>query len=554
MSRARCAWLLAVLAACPAPDDDDDFAVGDDDDDDATVETRPLGPGSEGDFAWGDDVVCEDPFAGWAGRFVEDGADRGLTEVLAGELIEDGGIYEGYASVVPADLDGDGDLDLVFGHDGGAVHAYLNDGAGDFDPAPTFESPPTWPHGDQPPLLAVADLDGDALPEVLAVGEQAWVWDDLGDGSWGAPAVIAVSFDEPPAALTVGDTDGDGDLDAVLGTFAAGPDGPYFPELLLLNDGAGGFTVAGEVVATAGHVSTQAITLTDRDLDGDPDLFVADGMFDAAAPSAFFTNDGSGGFTDEAAALSADLVLAGMGFATWDWNGDGAFDYFVTDVGPARCLVSDGGGRFFEATAQIGLGPAERPFEELEVATIGWSLDVVDLDHDGVLDAVQASAPDFGTGLAPDQLRWPDLVWRGTSDGAFVDVTGGSGFGTSDANYGSAPGDFDGDGSQDIVVAGPGRRPRLYLNRCSAGGWLEVELLGPPGNADAIGAVLWVDGASPRELQGPRGWGQRPSRFHVGLGDATEASLELRWPDGAVSTIDRLRPRRRVVVTHPAAR
>ena len=399
--------------------------------------------------------------------------------------------------------------------------------------------------------MAVADFDGDPLPEVLALGMSIRYWDDVGDGAWGLPDTVGLAFDGRRSALTVGDADGDGDLDAAVGTFSFNPHQSGLPEFLLMNDGDGGFTVEAELAAAAGYVSSQAITFTDRDLDGDADLFVSDGSYLVDAPSAFFTNDGSGGFVDEAAALGANVVMAGMGFITWDWNGDGAFDYCITDVGPSRCLASTGDGGFYEVGGAVGLEPDEWAFAELDIPTIGWSIDAVDLDSDGRLDAVQASAPDHGSELAPEHRRWPDLVWRGTADGDFVEVTEGSGFGTADAHYGLAPGDFDGDGSQDVVVVGPGLPPLLYMNRCGDGSWLVVELEGPPGNADAIGAVLWVDDASPRELQGPRGWGQRASRYHVGLGEATSASLRVRWPDGVISEASAVPGRRSVLVTYP---
>jgi len=527
--------LVASLSACTT--------TGEVPDPDAPTRA---GPGSDGDFTWDDAVLCEQPHDGWAGRFTEEGAQRGLTRELSG--MPDGPVFRGVGSVAVSDLDLDGDLDLVFGHVPMPPFAYLNDGAGFFEPGPELQLPPGSPFLPAP-FLSVVDVDDDPYPEVMNLGEALVVWDDLGDGSFGVPSILPLPPSSMRAALTVADVDGDGDVDALAATFKLpGQDTDAFPELLIENDG--GFEEIREIASATGGVHGQAALFTDRDFDGDPDLLVVDGDANAQHPSAFFTNDGGGLGVDDAAEIGAAITLHGMGVASWDWNDDGLLDYCMTDVGDSVCLLSDGAG-YVNGASAVGLAPSENAFPDYGISTIGWSLDVVDLNHDGHLDAVQASAPDHGSELPPEWLRWPDLLWAGESGEAFEDVTEDSGFGTDDANFGLAAADFDGDGAQDLIVVGPGLAPRLYMNRCSDG-WIELDLLGAPGNADAIGAIAWVDEV-PRELYGPRTYGQRASRLHFGLGHSEAVAVRVLWPDGHVSEAAAVPADRLVTIHHPDA-
>jgi hypothetical protein len=372
--------------------------------------------------------------------------------------------------------------------------------------------------------------------------------------------------------VVVGDLDGNGLLDIALpsagksstGSSEDGDDSDYYyggPDFVLLQNEEG-FVEAAELYSEGEGSRSQLATITDRDGDGDLDLFVPG---DLGPPSAFWRNDGldqEGALllVDDAAEISADVVMAAMGIDNTDLNGDGDLDYVISDVGPPRVLLSDGQGGFVDSGLALGLSVERKSDEPLSneffFSTVGWSVDLVDFDHDGILDLVQASGPDPAA-LRLDVLDFPDMLWQGQADGTFEDRTELSGLGDITNHLGLVSVDLDGNGSVDIVTVGPGTRPRFWRNDCSEGAWIRVALQGPPSNTMAIGAKVtaaWGDRVMPRELHSLRAQGQTPSEVHYGLGDATTLDwLEIAWPDGHVEVAEGVPVNRVVTVFHPEA-
>ncbi len=472
-------------------------------------------------------------------------------EILDAEVDGRGG------ALAVLDFDADGDLDLVTGQVSGRTDVYANDGAANF--TVVEGAVPTVPG--VPLAVAAADLDGDDLPELFypASGD-VYLARNLGGLQWAEPVRLTPTGAAPgqSGALTValGDVDGDADLDLVMPNIGGEPDEGTIglPDLVLENPGDGStpWSVLHELVSAGTGSITQVATFTDRDFDGDQDLFIPN---DRGPPSAFWRNDGDGTLVNDAADISADLDMAAMGIDNWDLNSDGVLDYCMSDTGPPLCLVSDGSGGYFEAAAALGLYPAE-PAAAFP-ATVGWAFDFADFNGDGRVDAVQASGPDPGaTELGVTEL--PDLLWAGTEEGRFEDVSAIAGVDNPEYDYGLAAADFDGDGYPDLVVAGPDRPPFLFVNSCGAGAWLELDLVGPAPNRAGYGARAFVeigDGRTlTKELMNLRGQGQGPARIHFGLGDVdVVAKLTVVWPDGGLSQATNVPTRRRITIDHAEA-
>jgi len=96
----------------------------------------------------------------------------------------------------------------------------------------------------------------------------------------------------------------------------------------------------------------------------------------------------------------------------------------------------------------------------------------------------------------------------------------------------------------DLVVTSLNQKPRILLNSADNGNhWLLVETTGRKSNRDAIGTKIKVTTPSGRALYNhvtvSVGFmSSSDRRVHFGLGsEKTAASVEIRWPGGAVQTL-----------------
>ena len=225
--------------------------------------------------------------------------------------------------------------------------------------------------------------------------------------------------------MSLGDLDGDGDLDAFVANSNTQPN------LVWLNDGSGTFTDSGQ---SLGSSSSLGVDLGDVDGDGDLDAFVAN-----STANKVWLNDGSGNFTDSSQSLgnlnSWDVRLG-------DLDGDGDLDAFVVnwDTTPDKVYLNDGSGTF---TVSQSLASSR-----------SLALSLGDLDGDGDLDA---------------------FVANGNSQANRVWLNDGSGTFTHDQSLGSSTslsvdlGDVDGDGDLDAFVAnavagGGAQSNKVWLN------------------------------------------------------------------------------------------
>jgi hypothetical protein len=574
-------WLLLALAlaACPEPPptfagDDDDAST---DDDDATGDDDDGSPDGDAEVILGPTVTCAAPVAGFD-RFTEEGGARGFDFNLQYES-DPNPCFEVLGSVVSSDLDGDGDPDVLLHNRDGFPGLFENDGAGRFQPTPVnLPVRPTF--GRSVLSFAAVDLTGDALPDVVVTGADLLLMSpNLGGLDFGPWEVLWDDPGYPRACFNTqvwGDIDRDGDLDVVLPAIDPVPDensvldftnvgkddvAGVSTELLLLNDG-GSFGAPIELhQGTDGSDGLSIVGfMTDRDHDGDTDLFIAsDRPSPTNPPSAFFRNDGPGTpgpiLVNDAASISADLRINGMGLGSNDLNGDGQLDYCMSDVSPKlACLLSDGSGGYYESGAALGLTSNwaldvdPNTGEQNDMST--WSVEVVDFENDGRLDVAAAAGGMIGQPME-------DVIWQGQADGTFTDRSDDVGVGTLIEHFGMVADDFDGDGHRDLLFSGWQVQPTFWSNPCGAGGWIELKLEGPPGNTAGLGARVEADlgdRVDIQEIHALRSLGQSSPSVHLGLGDASSTGeVVIYWPDGLVTRIDALEANREVRVRHPDA-
>jgi hypothetical protein len=227
-----------------------------------------------------------------------------------------------------ADVDGDGDLDLLFaGGYSRTPRLFLNDRLGNFVEGGATQVPQVF--GGR---LAAGDLDGDGDTDFVLTesNKRNHVLVNDGRGSFtdeSATRLPATMDDSYSVALA--DVDGDRDLDLAIGNLL------QIQDRLYLNDGRGFF-----VDVTATHLPPDqdaAYDLAFGDLDGDgrPELVVASGH-----GGRILLNDGTGRFSDVTAGRMADVRPQGYVAALADFSGSGAPDVFFGNQGPDLLCVN----------------------------------------------------------------------------------------------------------------------------------------------------------------------------------------------------------------------
>jgi uncharacterized repeat protein (TIGR01451 family) len=212
---------------------------------------------------------------------------------------------------VLGDLDADGDLD-AFVANSGYDRVWLNDGSGVFTDSGQSLSSGTSKG------LALGDVDADGDLDAFVVkfsgfsGAPDEVW--LNDGSGVFTDSGQRLGNHYSRDVTLGDLDGDDDLDAFVSTNAG--------NVVWVNDGAGLFTDSGQ---SLGSSFSSCTALGDVDADGDLDAFVANA---SGAANVLWLNDGAGSFTDSGQVPGTG---SSTGVALGDVDADGDLDAFVSN-------------------------------------------------------------------------------------------------------------------------------------------------------------------------------------------------------------------------------
>ena len=390
-----------------------------------------------------------------------------MRSYLAGESVN---------AVALADLEADGDADvLAVSAPSRSVAAVLNPGDGAFAVQPHHDlTPSTWaPCSYSEPRAADLDADGD-LDIVIGYSENFGstpnyglaVARNRGDGTYDPSVFLPAPI--LPVAIDLGDIDGDGDVDVAWMD-------DRFPTRLRwrLNDGAGNFGPAGTGPSLACEVDEIALA----DVDGNGRL---DALTVGCSNDVQVSRWVEGSFAPFAAHALSNFANA---FAVGDVDMDGVVD-LVTNSGIQAWVevsLGNGDGTFgAPATFQSGFGVQEIAIADFDgdgfndVATMdSGSVTMTVLINRGVAGLLKPpvsyhASPaglftDFWYRLVPGDVDYDgdvDLMvgnygagdvslWRNRGDGTFDPQQR---LGVGDPAYGVMFGDFDGDGVDDVAV------------------------------------------------------------------------------------------------------
>ena len=247
-------------------------------------------------------------------------------------------------AVLVADIDLDGDPDILIGNNGQNA-VVVNDGSGFF----TDETEQRLPaHLDVTQDIELGDIDGDGDLDLL-VGNEGDNRLLLNDGRGFFNDVSRERLPlrearEETREADFGDVDGDGDLDILFANVRLFVAGALPQNRLLINDGRGFFTDETAQRLPEDQDSSFDADFIDIDADGDPDIITAN--FDDIrgrrfnAPYRVYLNNGEGVFEDSTEAVFPGGVTGnGLDIEAADFNGDGRIDLYLSSRGgPDRLL------------------------------------------------------------------------------------------------------------------------------------------------------------------------------------------------------------------------
>ncbi len=418
-----------------------------------------------------------------------------------------------------ADVDADGDLDLFIAKNGALDRLWFNDGAGHFALRETGAG--FTPHRCGSRSASFGDMDGDGDLDLFVARHHI---------------VGGVEGDCPQGEVLPGRSIRPGD-----------------PNSLYENRGDGVFAdVSARLGDTGIHGYSFLGSWLDVDDDGDLDLYIINDYGSLAEPNLLYLNDGWGGLSLAGPESGLALAIDGMGLGFGDLNEDGLPDLFVSDIDRLHLMLSLGERTWYDAATSLGLDP---------VASIrqrsAWGVELADMDNDGLLDAVAPYGPTEGfIGEEGTGMRQPDALFQQQPDGSFLDVAAAWGLNQTGNGRGLVLVDFNQDGWLDLLRPDyRGGPASLHLSRCGTAAWLTMKLVGEAPFAHARGARVTVVAGDRSQLR----WLQPgstalassgPLELHFGLGDLDQVdSITVDWPDGRRSVFGAVATRQRLTIT-----
>jgi hypothetical protein len=477
-----------------------------------------------------------------------------------------------------ADLDGDGDQDLIINSVGQGTFCFWNDGSGRFSPGPVLNQ------GRCGTSLALADIDSDGALDLYIANYRTSTIRDQPSARFtfknvnGRPQPMA--FGDRP--LTEPDLT---NRFAFVYQPGAGGGGSVFhdelgePDVLYRNQG-GRFTPASTNALP--NVFDWGLSVMMRDFNGDqaPDIYVCN---DYATPDRFWLNDGKGNFRAAPPFAIRQTSLSTMAIDVADINRDGFDDIFTADMlsrerwrrlvqknepNPNMHLFVDAATQPQSPRNTLQLARGDGTYAEiaqlagLEAAEWAWASIFLDVDLDGYEDLLVANGferdyMNMDANLKVTTLKvrtrehpklnehyprlaTPNAAFRNLGNLRFADVSSEWGFDLPAVSQGMCLADLDNDGDLDVAINNSNEAATLLRNDTPAAR-IALRLKGKGANTRGIGAKIKIlGGAVPSQTQEMMSGGRYLSSddsMRVFAAGTNAMRIEVIWRSGMRSVV-----------------
>lgn len=384
-----------------------------------------------------------------------------------------------------ADVDNDGDLDLMLTTAGAPNVLFKNSGSPDyhFSVANTDAFAPD--NGTISFTGVWIDYDNDNDSDFYVVNETSTnnLYENDGDGNFThmAETIISGLNSDPSQACSWGDYDNDGDLDLFVANAY------NIANKLYRNDGNGEFTEITDSVIAAHEPQgdSQGCSWIDYDKDGDLDLFV--GNFDQE--NFLYQNDGPPSYNFEKIPSGSIIstVSNSRGSAWADYDLDGDVDLFMTNDNEANFLYinnSEGNSNHWLTIKCVGvlsnasaIGTKVHLWSPINGVAVHQFRQITSQDGYG---SQQSMDVEFGlaksTVIDSIMIEWPSGIIQHIDRGEiqidqrsvivepiFTPFTASEITGEELRSYGASWGDFNNDDAMDLFICNE-EGNRLYMN------------------------------------------------------------------------------------------
>ena len=429
-----------------------------------------------------------------------------------------------------ADFNSDDIDDLTFGHHAGQIRFYQGNGIG-------FDEIILDINNEQgeSKMVLWADIDNDGDQDLLITNRNTSNKLFVNNGSMQFTDVsetcgISTNAESKSYGASFGDYNNDGFLDLYICNYHTYINSET--NELYLNNGNGTFSDVTEYAGVGNDLAqTFQSNFIDIDNDGLLDLHIINDRIQW--PNVFFKNNGNGTFTDMAMIWGVNLPIYAMSTSFSDYDRDGDMDLYVTNGTLGNVLLRNDlnlNYSFTDVTNLMGVA----------VNMISWGAAWIDHDNNTYPDLYVSTGVNAFTQIPEIFEIWgnqPNSFFTNNLSGSFNDISSETPA-NEQYSFAVATGDYNNDGFPDLISHKIGDNASMLSGVPNENHYIKIRPQGVTVNRDAVGSTVKVFHPGGVEMNmvfcGDKYLAQNSRHLHFGLGSITQLdSVQVSWPGGS---------------------